>query len=49
MVAQCSQATAMHDYLGSNSEKLTRFKTAADTLMAFADEPFTEEIERQSQ
>ena len=30
------------------SEKLTRFKIAADTLMTFAGDFFTEEIERQS-
>ena len=32
----------------SNSENLTRFKIAADTLMTFDGEFFTEEIERQS-
>ena len=32
----------------SNSEKLTWFKTAADTLITFAGEFFTEEIKRQS-
>ena len=32
----------------SNSENLTRFKIAADTLMTFAGEFFTKEIERQS-
>ena len=32
----------------SNSEKLTRFKIAADTLMTFAGGFFTEEKERRS-
>ena len=51
VVTQCSKATASLS-LGmsrrSNSERLKRFKMAADTFMAFAGEFFTEEIERQS-
>ena len=31
-----------------NSEKLTRFKIATDTLMTFAGEFFTKEIERRN-
>ena len=59
MIRQCSHAkvllkSEMFIFSGlalsrpSNSEKLTRFKIAADSLMTFAGEFFTKEIERQS-